>query len=72
MENDDKGRTALHCLCSKRTLVEKEHNAMEENFPEVAHEAGHLQFSSSSCPSFNVVSLLLERYPSAVTKKDDE
>jgi len=72
MEKDDTGRTALHCLCLKHTSVEKEHHAMVVNFPEVAHEAGHLQFVSSNCPSIKVVSLLLEQYPSSVIEEDDD
>jgi len=71
MEKDDVGRTPLHCLCLKRSVVEKEHHASVENFPEVAHEADHLQFASSNCPSIEVVSLMLERCPLAVTEADD-
>eukprot|EP00957_Ditylum_brightwellii_P030647 2322595-Ditylum_brightwellii.AAC.1 len=41
------------------------------NFPEVAHEAGHLQFASSNCPSIEVAFLLLEQHPLAVTEADD-
>uniref|UniRef100_A0A7S4S476 Uncharacterized protein n=1 Tax=Ditylum brightwellii TaxID=49249 RepID=A0A7S4S476_9STRA len=69
-EKDDEGRTPLHCLCLKRSLVEKEQHAMVENVPEVAYEADHLQSASSNIPSIKVISLLLERYPLAVTEED--
>mmetsp|Transcript_17055 Transcript_17055/g.25031 ORF Transcript_17055/g.25031 Transcript_17055/m.25031 type:complete len:316 (+) Transcript_17055:64-1011(+) len=72
MEKDVKGRTALHCLCSKRTSVEKKQHAMAEHIPETSHETGHLQFASSNCPPINVVALLLEWYPSAVTEEEED
>eukprot|EP00957_Ditylum_brightwellii_P021869 1649137-Ditylum_brightwellii.AAC.1 len=73
MAKDDEERTALHCVCLKRKSIETERQAVVEDSPQVANEAGNLQFASSTnCPSIKVVSLLLERYPLAVTEEDDD
>jgi len=58
MEKDDEDRTALHFACIKRTLKETE------------QQAGNLQFAPSNHPSFETVSLLVEKYPFAITEED--